>query len=66
MHMEKIKHVYKILISKPLGKKSLGRPMHRWKVILRHSLEKWDARVRTGVNRFRIRPIGGRYNEPEP
>jgi len=28
--MEEMKNAYKILVRKPKGKRSLGRPRHRW------------------------------------
>jgi len=36
--------LYRVLVGKPEGKKPLGRPRHRWKIILRWIFRKWDVR----------------------
>jgi hypothetical protein len=35
--MEKRRGVYRILVGKPEGKRPLGRPRRRWRIILRLS-----------------------------
>jgi len=32
-------------VGKPEGKKPLGRPRHRWEVILQWILKKWDRKA---------------------
>jgi hypothetical protein len=38
--MGKVKNAYKILVRKPEGKRSLGRPWHRWRNGMKMDLEK--------------------------
>jgi hypothetical protein len=40
--------VYRVLVWKPEGKRTLGRPRRRWEDILRWILRKWDFGVYTG------------------
>jgi len=42
------KGVYRVLVGKAEGKRLLGRPRHRWEVILRWIFRKWDVGVWTG------------------
>jgi len=35
--------VYRVLVGKPVGKRPLGRPRHRWEVILRWIYRKWEG-----------------------
>ena len=37
--------VYRILVGKPEGKRPLGRPRRRWRIILRWIFRKWDVGV---------------------
>jgi hypothetical protein len=39
--------LYRVLVAKPEGKRSLGRPRHRWKVGIRMDLREieWGCRV---------------------
>jgi hypothetical protein len=37
--------VYRVLVGKPEGKRPLGRPRHRWRIILRWIFRKWDVGV---------------------
>jgi hypothetical protein len=39
-HVGKMRNAYKILVGKPEGKRPLGRPRHRWGIILKWSLGK--------------------------
>jgi hypothetical protein len=38
------RHVYRLLVGKPEGKRSLGRPRHRWaaNVVMDHGETGWD------------------------
>jgi hypothetical protein len=35
--------VYRVLVEKPDGRRPLKRPRHRWGIILKWILEKWDG-----------------------
>jgi len=35
--------VYRVLVGKPGGRRALGRPRHKWGIILRWILRKWDV-----------------------
>jgi hypothetical protein len=37
----RMRGVHKVLVGKPEGKKSLGRPRRKWRIILRWSFRKW-------------------------
>jgi hypothetical protein len=37
--------VYGVLVGIPAGKRPLGRTKHRWRIILRWILKKWDWSV---------------------
>jgi hypothetical protein len=50
--------VYRVLVGKPEGKRPLGRPRRRWRIMLRWIFKKWDVGVRTGLVWLRI-GIGG-------
>jgi hypothetical protein len=39
--MEDKKNAYRILVGKPEGKRPLGRPRRRWRIILKSILERW-------------------------
>jgi len=41
--------VYRVLVGKPEGKRPLGRPKHRWRIILRWIFRKWAVRVWNGL-----------------
>jgi hypothetical protein len=51
--------VHMVLVGKPEGKKPLGRPRHKWGIILRWIFRKWDLEVRTGSIWLRISTGGG-------
>jgi len=40
--------VYRVLVGKPGRKRLLGRPRHRWEIILRWIFRKWDVGVWSG------------------
>jgi hypothetical protein len=37
--------IYRVLVGKPEGKRALGRPRHRWGIILMWIFRKWDVAV---------------------
>jgi hypothetical protein len=43
------RNAYKLLVRKPEGKRPLGRPKHRWWIILGWILERWDGVMWTGL-----------------
>jgi hypothetical protein len=47
------------LVVKPEGKRPLGRPRLRWRIILRWILRKWDVVVWTGMSWLWIGTDGG-------
>ena len=42
-HMGKRRSVYMVLVGKLEGKRPLGRPRCRWRIILKWILRKWDV-----------------------
>jgi hypothetical protein len=40
---------YRLLVGRPEGKKPLGRPRHRWVIMLGWILVRWDAVIWTGL-----------------
>jgi hypothetical protein len=58
--MGEVRGVYRVLVGKPEGKRPLGRPRHRWGIILGWNFERWDMGVRTGLGWLRIGTGGGR------
>jgi len=40
VHIGEMRNTYKILVWRPEGKRSIGRPRHRRKIILKYILEK--------------------------
>ena len=34
---------YRVLMGKPEGKRTLGRPRHSWKEIIKMDLQKWEG-----------------------
>jgi hypothetical protein len=52
------RNAYRSLVGKPEGKRPLGRPRHRWWIILGWILERWDGVMSTGLVWLRI-GIGG-------
>jgi hypothetical protein len=50
--MEEVRGVYRVLVGKPEGKRPLGRPRHRRK-ILRRIFRKWDVGVWSGLSWLR-------------
>jgi hypothetical protein len=57
--MEKERGVYRVLVGKPEGKKPLGRPKRRWRIILGWIFRKWVVGVCTGLGWLRIDTGGG-------
>jgi hypothetical protein len=53
--------VYRVLVGKPEGKRSLGRPRRSGRIILGWIFKKWDVGVRTGLGWLRIGTGGGRF-----
>ena len=51
--------MYRVLVRKPEGKRPLGRPRRRWKIIIRWIFRKWDVVTWTGLIRDRIGTVGG-------
>jgi len=47
--MGESRDVYRVLIGKPEGKRPLGRPKLKWRIILRWIFRKWDVGVWTGL-----------------
>jgi hypothetical protein len=50
--------VYRILVGKPEGKSSLGRPRNRWEDNIKMDLKEWDVGASIGLIWLRI-GIGG-------
>ena len=51
--------VYSVLVGKPEGKRTLGRPRRRWEDKLGWICRKWDVRVWPGSSWLRIDTGGG-------
>jgi hypothetical protein len=51
--------VHRVLVGKPEGKRPLGRPRHRWGIILRWIFRKLEGVVETGWSWLRIGTGGG-------
>jgi hypothetical protein len=51
--------VHRVLVGKPEGKRSLGRPRRRWRIILRWIFRKLEGVVGTGWSWLRIGTGGG-------
>jgi hypothetical protein len=51
--------VYRVLVAKAEGKKSLGRPRRRWVIILRWIFRTWDVGVWTESSWIRTGTGGG-------
>jgi hypothetical protein len=41
--MGKKRRPYRVLVGKPEGRRPLGRPRRKWRIILKWILEKWDG-----------------------
>jgi hypothetical protein len=52
--------VYRVLVRKPDGKRSLGRPRHRWEDNIKMDLQEVGGVVGTGWSWLRIGTDGGR------
>jgi len=53
------KGLYMVLVGKPKGKRSLGRPTRRWENNIKMVFRKWDVGVWTGSSWLRIGTGGG-------
>jgi len=51
--------VYRVLVGKPEGRRSLGRPRRRWEDNIKMIFRKWDVGVWTGLSWFRKKTDGG-------
>ena len=51
--------VYRVLMGKPEGKRSLGRPRHRWEDNIKMGLQQLEWGAWTGVIWLRIWTRGG-------
>jgi hypothetical protein len=58
--MEEGRGMYRVLVGKLEGKRPLGRPRHRLRLILRWMFRKWDVGVWTGLSWLRI-GTGGKH-----
>jgi len=52
--------VYRVLVGKPEGRRSMGRPRRRWGIILEGISRRWDVCIWTGLGWSRIETVGGR------
>jgi hypothetical protein len=50
--------VYRVLIGKPEGKRTLGRPMHMWEDKIESDLQEVGCGVWSGLSWLRIETIG--------
>jgi hypothetical protein len=48
--MREGRSVYRVLVGKPEGRRSMGRPRRRWGIILGWIFGKWDVGVWTGLS----------------
>jgi hypothetical protein len=51
--------MYRVLVGKPEGKRSLGRPGVDGRIIIRWIFRKWDLGIWTGLSWLRIGTVGG-------
>ena len=51
--------VHRVLVGKPEGKRPLGRPRRRWRIILSWIFRKWEGVVRAGWSWLWIGTGGG-------
>ena len=52
--------LYRVLLGKPEGRRPLGRPWHRWWIILGWISRRWDVGIWTGLGWPRIETGDGR------
>ena len=52
---------YRVVVGKPEGKGLFGRPMCRWKDIIKMGLQEWDGYVGTGSSWLGIGAVGGHF-----
>jgi hypothetical protein len=48
-HMGEKRNAYRLLVRKPEGRRSLGRPRRRWVDNIRKDLGRWDGVMWTGL-----------------
>jgi hypothetical protein len=53
--------VYRVLVGKPEGKRSLGRPRIRWEDNIKRIFRKWDVGVWTSTEPVRRGTGGGHF-----
>jgi hypothetical protein len=53
--MRETRNAYRMLVGKPEGKRSLGRPRRRWVDNIKYILERYDGMIWTGPIWLRIR-----------
>ena len=53
--------VYRVLVGKPEGKRSLRRPRRRWEDNIKMIFRKWDVGLRTGLSWLRKGRDGGHF-----
>jgi hypothetical protein len=51
---------YRVLVGKPEGRRTMGRPGRRWEDNIKAVFGKWDVGVWTGLGWLRIGTGGGR------
>ena len=59
--MSEESEVYRVLVGKPEGKRTMGRPRRRWRIILGWISSRWDVDIWTGLGWARIETGGGRF-----
>ena len=53
--------VHRVLVGKPVGKRPVGTPRHRWRIIISWIFRKWEGVVGTGWSWLRIGTGGGHF-----
>ncbi|KAJ4448583.1 hypothetical protein ANN_10602 [Periplaneta americana] len=57
--MGESRNAYRVLVGRPEGKKSLGRPRRRWEDNIKMDLRRWDIMVEIGLILLRIGSMAG-------
>jgi len=55
-HVERVgnkRGIFRVLVGTPEGERQIGRPRHRWRIILKCILKKWVGEAWTGLLRLR-------------
>ena len=58
-HMEEGRSVYRVLVGKPEGKRTLGRPRHRWKDNTKMDFQEVGLGIWTGSSWLKIGQVAG-------